>query len=177
MKTRKLIYVLFISVIIFSCTELKKKGQNYTSKEEIVETWEDFLDILEKKDKDKFKIISSKNIHCYICLENTSDEQIQLETKRNNDPDWYNKIYSDEIYIPIDRFLTEDFDLIFNAKFVLIISSNETSFHKREMDGIDYYEVLVVTTEASLEHDGGQHNFQFIKENGKWLFNEIGTIP
>lgn len=42
---------------------------------------------------------------------------------------------------------------------------------------MEYYEILVTTTEPTLNHEGEQHNFQFKKINGKWKFNELELIP
>ena len=93
------------------------------------------------------------------------------------DTDWYNKLYDDLILIPIDCFIKDDFDLIFDDGFVEILKDSNYNWHKREIEGIEHYELLVTTTETTATHEGGQHHFQFKKVNGKLLLNEIGTIP
>ncbi len=177
MKNRMYIIILTIILTFFSCNRIKKDTKNEFRKSEISQTWNDFLNILESSREKDFKELSSEKIRCYLCLENTNTEQKEMEILRENDSLWYDKIYDDLIYIPIDSFVKKDFDLIFNLEFVKILKENETIFHKRIIDGIEYYEILVTTTKPTIGHEGGQHNFQFKKINGKWKFNEIGTIP
>jgi len=177
MKNRTYIIILTITLTFFSCNRIKKNTKNEFRKSEISETWNDFLNILESNREKDFIELSSEKIRCYLCLENTDFERKEMEILRESDSLWYDKIYDDLIYIPIDSFVKKDFDLIFNPEFVKILKENETIFHKRIIDGIEYYEVLVTTTKPTSSHEGGQHNFQFKKNNGKWKFNEIGTIP
>ena len=177
MKAKLFKYLLFLSVIMYSCTDSKKKVQTYDADIDIAATWEKFLEIISSEDKEKFKQISNPSIQCYLCLENTPAEQKELENKQNTDPNWQDELYKEDIFIPIYRFIEEDFDLLFSPKFVQNLKENKTTFHKREADGIEYYEILVTTTEPTSEHEGGQHHFQFIKIKGKWKLNEIGTFP
>ena len=135
------------------------------------------MKIIESNQRKGFKKISSESIRCCLCLENTYTEQREIEILRENDSLWYDKIYEALIYIPIDSFVKKDFDLIFNPEFVKILKENKTIFYKRVIEGIEYYEILVTTTEPTLDHEGRQHSFQFIKVNGEWKFNGIGTIP
>ena len=177
MKNRTYIIILNIILISFSCNRIKKDAKNGLRNNEISQTWNNFLNIIESNNGKHFKELSSKKIRCYLCLENTNTEQKEMEILRENDSLWYHKIYDDLIYIPIDSFVKKDFHLIFNPEFVKILKENETIFHKKIIEGIEYYEILVTTTEPTLGHEGRQHNFQFKKINGEWKFNEIGTIP
>lgn len=177
MKIKIVTITLLIVAIFYSCSKSKKEDQSSLVENTIEETWKEFLILVQNKDKTAFKEMSNITIRCYLCLENTLAEQKELESKRESDPNWYDKLYDEDIYIPIDRFVKEDFDLIFNSEFVSILKEKKTVFFKNENEGTELYEVLVTTTEPSIDHEGGQHNFQFIKKNGKWKLNEIGTIP
>ncbi|WP_062056300.1 hypothetical protein [Aquimarina longa] len=177
MKNKRFISIFTILLITLSCSQQKKKSEKKHSENEISQTWDDFLKIISSNDKIKFKEISNTSIRCYLCLENTSSEQEELEILRKTDSLWYDKIYDDKIYIPIDSFIANEFDLIFNSEFVAILKTKTTKFHKREIDGIEYYEILVTTTDPTITHEGGQHSFQFKKVSKKWKFNDIGTIP
>ncbi|WP_271769877.1 hypothetical protein [Aquimarina algiphila] len=177
MKIKKITTTLLLVTILYSCVKLKKEDQSSLVENGIEKTWENFLTIVQEKDKAAFKEVSSKTIRCYLCLENTLADQKELDAKRESDPDWYNQLYDKDIYIPIDRFINEDFDLIFNPEFVSILKEKKTIFYKNDNEEVELYEVLVTTTEPSAEHEGGQHSFQFIKKKGDWKLREIGTIP
>ncbi len=177
MKIKTVTTILLIVTILYSCSKSKKEDQSLLVEKTIEKTWVEFLTIVQEKDKTAFKEISSDRIRCYLCLENTLAEQKELESKRESDPNWYDQLYDKDIYIPIDRFVKEDFDLIFSSEFVSILKEKKTIFYKREDRKTEVYEVLVTTTEPSAEHEGGQHNFQFIKKKGGWKLSEIGTIP
>lgn len=174
MKNRTHIILLITLFVIFSC---KKDHKNEYDENKISKTWNNFLNVLDPNKKKDFKELSDKKIRCYLCLENTITEQNEIAFLRDNDSLWYDKIYDDLIYIPIDNFVENDFDLIFNSVFVKTLKEKKTIFNERIIDGIEYYEVLVTTTEPTLNHEGGQHSFQFKKIDGKWKFNEIETIP
>lgn len=100
-----------------------------------------------------------------------------MASSRDNDKDWYAKIYEQDIYIPVAKFLAEDYDIIFTHKFVGLLIESETIYVYHVSEGIGYMEVLVTTTKPTLLHEGGQHTFQFVKLNNRWVLNDIGTIP
>lgn len=177
MKNTTYIVTIIITLISVSCNGNKKDAKIGLVKNEISQTWDNFLNVIESNNRKDFKELSNEKIKCYLCLENTNTEEKEIRILRENDSLWYNKIYDDLIYIAIDSFVKQDFDLIFNPEFVKILKENETKFHKRFIEGIEYYEILVSTTEPILGYEGGQYNFQFKKINGEWKFNEIGTIP
>ena len=176
MKYNISIIVLITFLITVSCgqnkTTVKRKTEN-----DIEKTWGQFLNTVQTANKQVFKKISNSKINCYYCIENTVIEQEELAVFRETDTLWYDKIYDDLVYIPIDRFIKDDFDIIFDASFLKILKEKEPKFSKNRIDGIDYYEILVTTTEPTEFHEGGQHSFQFIEIDGLWKFNEIGTIP
>lgn len=169
----KLPFLFLILIVLYSCK--KDKGQS-----EIEKTWSGFLEVLEQKDKNGFRNFSGDTIRCYLCLENTEHERKVLEFLRENDSAWYDKIYDEKIFIPINKFIEEDFDLFSDEKFVEILKNGETVFSKRELDEDDpsAYEVLVTTTEPNIfGHEGGQHTFQFRKINEGYKLAEISTVP
>lgn len=168
----KLLFI-FLALIVFSSC---KKDKEWS---EIESTWSGFLDVVEQKDKNGFRNFSGDTIRCYLCLENTEHEQKVLEFLRENDSAWYDKLYDEKIFIPINKFLEEDFDLIFTDEFVDILKKSETIYSQREIDTADVYvyEVLVTTTEPTLTHEGGQHTFQFRKINETYKLTEISTVP
>lgn len=130
MKNSIIIIWLTILLTLFSCKTEKKNENTQFDEKDILNTWEIFLNIIESKNKEDFKNISNEKIRCYLCLENTLNEQLEIENLRANDSLWYDKIYDDLIYIPIDRFLNNDFDLIFTPAFVSILKVKKLSFLK-----------------------------------------------
>lgn len=166
----KLLFI-FLTLIVFSSC---KKD---TKKSEIENTWSGFLDVVEQKDKNGFRNFSDDTIRCYLCLKNTEHEQKVLEFLRENDSAWYDKLYDEKIFIPVNKFIEEDFDLFFNEEFVDILKKGETIYSQREIDTADVYEVLVTTTEPTLTHEGGQHTFQFRKINNNYKLTEISAVP
>ncbi|WP_108866284.1 hypothetical protein [Aquimarina aquimarini] len=177
MKIKKIASVLFLSLLISSFIPSRDEREYVHEKEDITQVWKKFLNIIAIQDKSGFKTLSNQSIRCYLCLENTIIEQEELNKKRETDSDWYTTLYTKDIYIPIDDFIENDYDLIFNEEFVQILKERKAVFYKREIEGIAHYEVLVTTTAPVFNHEGGQHSFQFKKIKGEWKFNEIGTIP
>ncbi|WP_103865586.1 hypothetical protein [Aquimarina sp. I32.4] len=177
MRIQKIVSVLFLSLLISSFIPSKDASQHVDETEDITQVWKKFLNIIARQDKSGFKTLSNQSIRCYLCLENTIIEQEELDKKRETDPEWYTTLYTKDIYISIDDFIKNDYDLIFNTVFVQILKERKTIFYKREIEEVAHYEVLVTTTEPTLYHEGGQHSFQFKKIKGEWKFNEIGTIP
>lgn len=168
----KLLFIFLMFIVFSSCKKDIKRS-------EIENTWSGFIDVVEQKDKNGFRNFSDDTIRCYLCLENTEHELKVLEFLRENDSAWYDKLYDEKIFIPVNKFIEEDFDLFFNEEFVKILKKGKTIFSKREFDEVDpnAYEVLVTTTEPTLTHEGGQHTFQFRKINGDYKLTEISTVP
>lgn len=166
-----------MTICFFSCKKEEKP-------DEIQLKWEEFLNVVEQKNIPEFKKLVNDMIRCYMCLENTEHERNVLKYLRDNDSTWYNKIYDEKIYLPINKFIEEDFDLIFTEDFVELLKNSETIFSKREFDedGLaadnDDYEILVTTSKPNiLGEEGGQHDFSFKKNNGIYVLFEISTIP
>lgn len=163
---------VLILLLFIGCKDIKKSSVN---KE--FPAWNIFLEKVSSKNKQQFKEISNSKIRCYLCLENTASERKKLDNFRDTDSLWHKKLYDDLIYIPIDSFLQNDFDLFFTKQFVEVLKKGKTVFSKVKRDGFEYCEVLVTTTEPTASFEGGQHAFQFKKIEGIWKFNGISTIP
>ncbi|WP_291963624.1 hypothetical protein [Maribacter sp.] len=173
MQIKPLLCVLLLVVTFMSCQQKKK-----ASGDDVTVMWTSFLSDLEAKDKVAFKHSSEKTIRCYDCLENTPSEVQQMNLLRENDALWYDKIYEDFIYIPIDSFIANDYDILFSQKFIHILRENETIILNEDKNGVAFAHILVTTTLPTAFFEGGQHIFSFRKhEEGVWKLNEISTVP
>lgn len=173
MEIKRLLCIPLLVVTFMSCQQKKK-----ASGDDVTVMWTSFLSDLEAKDKVAFKHSSDKTIRCYDCLENTPSEVQQMNLLRENDSLWYDKIYEDFIYIPIDSFIANDYDILFNQKFIHILRENETVISNEDKNGAVFAHILVTTTLPTAFFEGGQHIFSFKKnKNDEWKLNEIGTIP
>ncbi|WP_282133055.1 hypothetical protein [Cellulophaga baltica] len=178
MKIKKLAYLLIAPFIVLLCMAAGNERSAYTPQDiEIKKTWNSFLKAIEKKERRSFKDLSKSIIRCYPCLENTPEEQAYIAQLHETDTLWYDTIYEDLIYVPVDTFISQDFDLFFNPGFVTLLKERETTFYKQDLEGVSYWEILVTTTEPTFFHEGGQHHFRFEKCADGWKLNEIGTIP
>ncbi|SIQ89574.1 hypothetical protein [Maribacter ulvicola] len=173
MKLTLNVFVILLTITSFSCKQEKQLPNNEVSK-----MWSQFLRDLEINDKVAFKKASGETIRCYDCLENTPSEMKKMSLLRENDALYYNKIYDNLIYIPIDSFIANDYDILFNPQFINILQENETIIVREVTEGKTYAHILVTTTLPTAFFEGGQHNFSFIKiKDGQWRLNEISTIP
>ncbi|WP_157483981.1 hypothetical protein [Maribacter hydrothermalis] len=173
MKQRFFFIVFLLCMSVQSCKQDKK-----ITNVELFTVWSNFLNTLEKNDKVAFKKASGKTIRCYDCLENTPSEVQKMILLRDTDSLWYDKIYDDLIYIPVDSFILKDFDLLFNPQFVQLLRDNETTFIDDNENNVRTVHFLVTTTPPTLNFEGGQHSFSFVKKaDGQWTLNEISTIP
>ena len=138
MANRRYIFLLIILMPLSSCKKERITLQFGSPDVEISKTWAAFLNAIESGDKSKFEALSDKTIRCYDCLDNTQAEQDRLNTMRDTDSLWYDKIYEDMVNVPINLFLEQDFDLIFNPEFIKALKEKETTYFKRELDGLEY---------------------------------------
>ena len=167
------LFALLLIISFFSCKPEKKESDN-----EVHAMWTSFLSNLDAQDKVAFKNASGEAIRCYDCLENTPSERQKMNILRGKDSLWYKKMYETLIYIPIDSFTANDYDILFNPQFVNILQENETKIIRDETNDITYAHILVTTTLPTLNFEGAQHSFSFVKGNdGQWKLNEINTIP
>ncbi|SNR53074.1 hypothetical protein SAMN04488009_2169 [Maribacter sedimenticola] len=167
---RILVLLLFISS--WSCQQDKKD-----SNDELSTMWSSFLSDLAARDKVAFKNASGNVIRCYDCLENTPTEREYISRLRDTDSLWYETIYQDLIYISVDSFIAKDYDIMFNKPFINLLRTNETIQLMDTIDDTITADILVTTTPPTLNFEGAQHSFTFIKTNAGWKFKEVATIP
>ncbi|WP_430429490.1 hypothetical protein [Maribacter litoralis] len=173
MKLIHILVALLLTITSVSCQQEKR-----ASGDDVSVIWASFLSDLTTEDKEAFKKASAETIRCYDCLENTPSEVQHMNLLRENDSLWYSKIYDDLIYIPIDTFIANDYDILFNPTFINILQENETIISSEETNGVTYAHILVTTTLPTAFFEGAQHFFSFVKnEDDVWKLNEIGTIP
>ena len=173
MKHCLILFALLPVIFSSSCKQEKK-----ASGDDVTNMWTSFLSDLEAEDKEAFKNSSAETIRCYDCIENTPSEVQQMSILREQDSLWYDKIYDDLIYIPIDSFIANDYDILFNPQFINILQENETVYLSEQKEGVTYAHILVITTPPTAFFEGGQHSFLFVKEpNGFFKLTEISTIP
>ncbi|WP_164674188.1 hypothetical protein [Maribacter litoralis] len=173
MKLIHILVALLLTITSVSCQQEKRAADD-----DVTVMWASLLSDLAAEDKEAFKEASAETIRCYDCLENTPSEVQHMNLLRENDSLWYSKIYEDLIYIPIDSFIANDYDTLFNPKFVKILQENETIISSEETNGVTYAHILVTTTLPTAFFEGAQHIFSFVKnEDDVWKLNEIGTIP
>jgi len=174
--TKNIVYVVLLFFVITLCNA-QQQHEFANDTKEISETWRQLLSAIESNDRAKFKALSGTTIKCYDCLENTVEEKTATTQMRATDSTWYERIYDDIIYVPIDDFITDDFDLIFTAEFVKILKEKEPKIGSYDIDGISKFEVLITTVEPSEEFEVMQHAFEFKKFDNEFKFVQISTIP
>lgn len=174
------LFVLIGTMLLFqepptsSSKPVKQEGGNGVQVEE-TKVWQTFISAVNKGNKDKFREISASTIKCFDCLENTESEGVALTQMKMDDENWYERIYSEQIFVPIDKFMVQDYDLIFTPAFVKILENKPPSYFLTNNN--ENLEVVVTTVEPSAEFEGMQHVFHFRKEEGAWKFAELSTIP
>lgn len=165
---------MFLFVVSIVCAQQKTEN---VSLKEMKQVWATFLSTLKTKDTLQFKQLSASKIRCYSCLENTPEEEKELTTFRDTEEDWYSALYTTKIYIPVDIFIAEDYNLIFTHNFIVLLVKSETIYVNHAIEAVNYIEVLVTTTKPTKFHEGGQHTFRFVKQNKIWVLDELSTIP
>ncbi len=167
MKWMVFAFLFIVSSISFGSTSNK-------------EAWTLFLKHLESGDLNSFHDMSMSHIHCYECLSNTDIEYSQQSEFRATNDNWYSLTYENMIFIAIDDFIANDYQLFFTPSFITTLQNAETHFLERETDKELFLEVLVTTTEPSTVppiHEGGQTVFQFKKMEKGYYFYGITSIP
>ena len=158
MKHCLILFALLPVIFSSSCKQEKK-----ASGDDVTVMWTSFLSDLKAEDKEAFKNSSAETVRCYDCLENTPSEAHQISILRELDSLWYVKIYEDLIYIPIDSFIANDYDILFNPQFISILQQNETIYLSEQKEGVTYAHILVTTRPPTAFFEGGQHSFFICK--------------
>jgi hypothetical protein len=147
---------------------------------ELAIAWKSFLKAVSTDDMKKLKGLSAGKIRCLLCVDNTEEKDREMTRSMKTDPDWYEKLYKEEVFIPVDRFCREDYPIIFKRDFKKKLQTRKPSYGSEDSNGKKIYEVIITTTnpgELGPKHEGGQHFFQFIKTDNGYKFWGIDTIP
>ena len=142
--------------------------------------WMTFLEAVSKNDIMKIRRISHCSIRCLLCVDNTKEEEKELERFMEREQGWYNKLYAERIFIPIDQFCKNDFPLLFTTAFIEKLKSGKPTFILEQINGEKVYEVLIPTSqpeELARGHEGRLHVFQFIKAKNAYKFWGVDTVP
>ena len=157
-------------------------------------TWNKFANSVLNKDKKLFKELSTDCIHCSWCVTNTGTEDSLFEIYRSkNENIWYDKLYTELCFIPIDKFIKEDFDMIFIDKIkTRLMDTSKLNFaddnHNAKLYSKpciiadkrikpDFKEVLLLSIDPTPKFEGAQSAFAFVKINGQYKFCGFSTIP
>lgn len=147
---------------------------------ELVNAWKIFLKAVSTNDIRKIKSLSVEKIRCLACLDNTEEEDKEMGKFMMTEPDWYEKLYKEKIFILINKFCKQDYPIIFSKKFIKELQNSKPTYIVEYFNDEKIYEVLITTTKPDKiapGHEGGQHIFQFIKINNGYKFWGIDTIP
>ena len=149
-------------------------------KSELVKTWKTFLKAISAHDMKQLKQLSHEKIRCLTCLDNTEEENQAMTHYMVTDPDWYDKLYKERIFVPIDTFCREDYPILFSKKFIKKLLNTKPAYAAEDFDSKKIYEVIITTAkpgEIAPGHQGVLHLFQFIKTSNGYKFWGIDTIP
>lgn len=206
-------FILFLLIILTSCSSgdktNKAQAQNdipstdtsktitHTSKpdKEFEEAWVTFANAILAGDLNTLKRISSNCIRCSDCVTNTTKEDSMYNEFEKKNPDtWYDKFYSELSFIPIDKFIKEDLNLIFDPPLKSrMLDTFKIGFHNDEINKKLYVkkciistvdleasklqEAIVLVIDPSSETEGFQKAFTFIQTKQGYKFCGYSTIP
>jgi len=172
-----------------------KKQSDFQDKE-FEDAWKVFAKTVLVKDFKTIKYLSAKCIYCTDCPTNTSKEDSLFAIFRKNNPNsWYDKLYEEFSYIPIDRFLKEDFSITFEpvvesrmldnskTRYHIVDTINLHLFDKKcitqgsNLKNIKIIEIFVKVVDFSEETEGMSKTFIFIQTKDGYKFCGYSTIP
>jgi hypothetical protein len=205
--------LILFSVIVISCSSGDKTNSNSsinsvplkdTSKapyaiteedKEFEEAWKIFANAVLSADLKQVKQLSSSCIHCTDCVTNTRQEDSLFKKFQSENPDtWYEKLNSKFCYVPIDKFLKEDFAIVFESvgKSRMLIASkisyhndsvNKGMYDKKcivssmELKNGKIMEMFVKVVDPSSETEGMSKTFAFIQTKQGYKFCGYSTVP
>jgi hypothetical protein len=136
--------LLVATVGLFNCFGIVSAESRNS---EIVKTWNNFKSVVESRDCNQFNSVSAKTINCYMCLENTDEEITALNQFKESNPNWYDKLYDEKVFISPAQFCKNDLAIIFNKSLMPILRTGKTIYSKNQQEEATYYEILVTTTQ------------------------------
>jgi hypothetical protein len=175
-----------IIIVIISCLmsgPVPAAGLDILDKREKIElinTWQIFLQAVSIGDLNKIRNISVEKIRCLSCVDNTGEEDKEIENLQKTNLDWYKKLYEEKVYIPINKFCEQDFPIIFTAEYIRKMQNSEPTYAVEDFNDRKIYEVIipgVKSGELPTAHEGVLHIFQFVKTDHGYKFWGIDTIP
>ena len=179
----KRLFLLLLFLCVVSCHQKVMVGpitNNTTIQQDIEKTWARFIEAISDNNLNKLRLLATHKIRCFLCVDNTEQESRDLQKFMETDPDWYNKLYDQKIFIPLDKFFNEDVPIIFNKDLIGKMKAAKVNYVERSIEKESFYEIPVATIEpgefAPLD-EGVQHVFLFIKTADGYKFTGIDTIP
>ena len=163
--------------------------------EEFQDAWKLFADAILKQDIKSIKALSTDCIMCTDCFTNTPLEDSLFKKIQKENPDtWYQKLYNDFSFVPVDHFIKEDFDIIFNekvklrllnkSKLIYIDDNHNAKVYAKpcvigtaSLNELDFQEVLLTYIDPTPKFEGSQRAFAFVKIKGQYKFCGFSTIP
>ncbi|HOI73771.1 MAG TPA: hypothetical protein PLO63_06430 [Syntrophales bacterium] len=149
-------------------------------KAELAKAWQTFLNAVSANDIRTIRNLSAEKIRCLACVDNTDREDEEMTRFRATDPDWYETLYREKIFIPVEVFCEQDYPLVFSEPLKRRMREKTPVFAVEDFDGRKLHVVIVQTSEPgefSPRDEGVVHLFQFVKTDHGYRFWGIDTIP
>ena len=147
---------------------------------ELAAFWKIFRTAMVAGDVSAIKALSCQKIRCLSCVDNTESEEKEMERFMTTEPDWYEKLYTDKIFIPVETFCAQDLPILLTRKLVERMRNAEPAYHAMILDGQRVYEAMIPTAEPgeiTPGDEGGLCAFQFIETDQGLKFWGLDTIP
>ena len=163
--------------------------------EEFEKAWTKFANAVLSRNPKALAELSSACIYCTHCVTNTPKEDSLFNDFRSKNPDaWYEKLNSEYCYIPINKFLSDDFELIFDSITTSkMLKASKISYHddghnkglyknnciakSSELKNSKLLEMFVKVIDYSSETEGLSKAFAFIQTKQGYRFCGYSTIP
>src|SRR5207302_1961059 len=134
-------------------------------------------------------------IFCGDCVTNNPIEDSSFISVEKNNPDlYYDKLYTEFRYIPIEKFIKNDLPLIFNSKIksrmldtsklAFVDNEHNKNLYRKicitdtvQIDKTKHKEVLLTSVDPNDHYEGAQHAYAFILTNEGYKFCGFSTIP
>jgi hypothetical protein len=147
---------------------------------ELAAFWNIFRDATAAGDVPAVKALSCQKIRCLSCVDNTEREEKEMERFMSTEPDWYEKLYTDKIFIPVETFCAQDLPILLTRKLADRMRNAEPAYHVMIFNGQRVYEAMIPTAEPgeiTPGDEGGLCAFQFIETEQGLKFWGLDTIP
>ena len=180
MKKKFLILLLLARLLIEPMYSYGAGMPDSTERSKLAAAWKTFVQAVAAHDTEKIKRVSVEKIRCPACVDNTEEEDKDMETFRMTEPDWYKKLYEEKVFIPVNTFCKQDYPIIFSELFIKKLQNSTPAYRVDDLGNETLYEALIPAAkpgELAPGHEGGLHLFQFIKTNKGYKFWGIDTIP